>query len=75
MQIAQYAYPQLLGISVFFSLMLVEAALNVLKPWPLKLIVDYVLKGQPLPGRFLFSTSGRGGSPAWGCLRGCRQPL
>jgi ATP-binding cassette subfamily B protein/subfamily B ATP-binding cassette protein MsbA len=30
-------------------LMLVSVGLNVLKPWLLKLIVDYVLIGQPLP--------------------------
>jgi ATP-binding cassette, subfamily B, bacterial len=68
MQIAQYAYPQLLGISVFFSLMLVEAALNVLKPWPLKLIVDYVLKGQPLPGKLSFLNQWPGGESGLGLL-------
>jgi ATP-binding cassette subfamily B protein/subfamily B ATP-binding cassette protein MsbA len=34
---------------VVLLLIIVGDALNVLKPWPLKLIIDYVLGGSPLP--------------------------
>jgi ATP-binding cassette subfamily B protein/subfamily B ATP-binding cassette protein MsbA len=34
---------------VILLLMFVGDALIVLKPWPLKLIIDYVLRGSPLP--------------------------
>jgi ATP-binding cassette subfamily B protein/subfamily B ATP-binding cassette protein MsbA len=34
---------------MIFLMMLIGNALNVLKPWPLKLIIDYVLGGRPLP--------------------------
>ena len=48
-QVARYAFPQGRGLSVILLLIIVGDALNVLKPWPLKLIIDYVLKGSPLP--------------------------
>jgi ATP-binding cassette subfamily B protein/subfamily B ATP-binding cassette protein MsbA len=41
--------------------MLVGVGLNVLKPWPLKLIVDYVLIGQPLPDGVIWLRSLPGG--------------
>jgi ATP-binding cassette subfamily B protein/subfamily B ATP-binding cassette protein MsbA len=37
------------GLSVMTALLLVGVAMEVLRPWPLKLIVDDVLKGKPLP--------------------------
>jgi ATP-binding cassette subfamily B protein/subfamily B ATP-binding cassette protein MsbA len=48
-QIARYALPQGRGLSMVLLMMLVGDALNLLKPWPLKLIIDNVLKGRPLP--------------------------
>ncbi|RJQ49707.1 MAG: ABC transporter ATP-binding protein, partial [Desulfobacteraceae bacterium] len=61
-QIARYAHPSKGGLSIVFLLMLIAVGLEVLKPWPLKLIVDYVLKGKPLPD----SISGIGSLPAGG---------
>ena len=37
-------------VAVIASLAIVEIALAALAPWPLKLVVDNVLSGQPLPG-------------------------
>jgi ATP-binding cassette, subfamily B, bacterial len=37
------------GIAIVFLLMLASVGLNVLKPWPLALIVDSVLGGKSLP--------------------------
>jgi ATP-binding cassette subfamily B protein/subfamily B ATP-binding cassette protein MsbA len=48
-QVARYAFPQGRGLTVILLLMLVGDVLIVLKPWPLKLIIDYVLRGSPLP--------------------------
>jgi ATP-binding cassette subfamily B protein/subfamily B ATP-binding cassette protein MsbA len=48
-QVARYAFPQIQGLSVILFLIVVGNTLNVLKPWPLKLIIDYVLRGSPLP--------------------------
>lgn len=48
-QIAGYSLPEGRGLSMVFLLMLIGNVLNVLKPWPLKLIIDYVLKDRPLP--------------------------
>jgi ATP-binding cassette subfamily B protein/subfamily B ATP-binding cassette protein MsbA len=47
-------------------LMLVGVGLNVLKPWPLKLIVDYVLTERPLPHSFTWLKVIPGEeSPSW----------
>jgi ATP-binding cassette subfamily B protein/subfamily B ATP-binding cassette protein MsbA len=48
-QVARYAIPQCRGLSVILLLIIVGDALNALKPWPIKLIIDYVLKDRPLP--------------------------
>jgi ATP-binding cassette subfamily B protein/subfamily B ATP-binding cassette protein MsbA len=48
-QVARFALPQSRGLSIVFLLMLIGDVLNLLKPWPLKLIIDYVLKGRPFP--------------------------
>lgn len=51
-QIARYALSETRGLWVVLVLMIVGVGLNVIKPWPLKLIVDYALKGKPLPDAF-----------------------
>lgn len=51
-QIARYALSETRGLWVVLVLMIVGVGLNVIKPWPLKLIVDYALKGKPLPEAF-----------------------
>lgn len=47
-----YFRPDLPRVGAAFVLLLASIACNVLKPWPLALIVDCVLGGKPLP-RFL----------------------
>jgi ATP-binding cassette subfamily B protein/subfamily B ATP-binding cassette protein MsbA len=48
-RIGRYARPQWQAISLVVSLMLAGVAFEALKPWPMKLLVDYELKRQPLP--------------------------
>ena len=49
LQLGRYARPHVRGLSLVTCLMLLGVALNVLKPWPLKLIVDHALTGEALP--------------------------
>ncbi len=44
-----YALPYRVELSLIIILMLAGVGLTLLLPWPLKLIVDYVLTGEPLP--------------------------
>jgi subfamily B ATP-binding cassette protein MsbA len=37
-------------LAIAFAAMLAEGAVNVLEPWPLKVIFDYVLGSKPAPG-------------------------
>jgi ATP-binding cassette subfamily B protein/subfamily B ATP-binding cassette protein MsbA len=52
LRVLKYFRPDAGRIVAVFCLILVSAALNALKPWPLALIVDSVLGDKPLP-RFL----------------------
>lgn len=55
-----HARPALLGLALVIAI----AALEVLKPWPLKLVVDQVLGDRPLgfaPAQRLVDSLGRGG--------------
>jgi ATP-binding cassette, subfamily B, bacterial len=38
------------GVLGVLATMLLATGLNVLKPWPMKVLVDYVLYGRPMPG-------------------------
>lgn len=49
LRLAHYALPHWRGLAFVLLLMLINVGLNVLKPWPLKLIVDYVFSNQSLP--------------------------
>jgi ATP-binding cassette subfamily B protein/subfamily B ATP-binding cassette protein MsbA len=49
LQFARYALPQARGLALILVLLLIGAGLGLLTPWPLKLIVDNVLTGEPLP--------------------------
>ena len=49
LRLAHYALAHWRGLAFMMLLMLINVGLNVLKPWPLKLIVDYVLTNQSLP--------------------------
>ncbi len=46
----RYARPYKKGISLILLLMLTGICFDLLMPWPLKLIVDYVITGEELPG-------------------------
>jgi ATP-binding cassette, subfamily B, bacterial len=45
----RYARPYKGGISIILLLMLSGVMIDLLMPWPLKLIVDYVIPGETLP--------------------------
>ena len=49
LRIASYARPQVRALLGVLALVLAIAAVEALKPWPMKLIVDNVLARQPLP--------------------------
>jgi ATP-binding cassette subfamily B protein/subfamily B ATP-binding cassette protein MsbA len=48
-RLSPYAHPYWGGLALVTLLMLLGVVIDVLKPWPMKLIVDYVLTRQPLP--------------------------
>jgi ATP-binding cassette subfamily B protein/subfamily B ATP-binding cassette protein MsbA len=43
-----YALRRKTGLTVLLAAMLVKVGLDVLKPWPLKILVDYVLQDRPM---------------------------
>src|SRR5438270_279301 len=45
-----YVWPHRRGLAAVLVLMILAVALDVLRPWPTKLLVDQVLGKQPLPG-------------------------
>lgn len=59
--IARFAVPHWRGLGAVVLLMLGTVGLELLKPWPLKLIVDNVLGGRPLPASasWIVGTAGR----------------
>src|SRR5688572_5146561 len=53
------------GLLLLVLLMLLSVVLNVLKPWPMKLLIDHVLARQPLPHNAVWISLLPGGaSPA-----------
>jgi ATP-binding cassette subfamily B protein/subfamily B ATP-binding cassette protein MsbA len=48
-KLARYALPQAGGLAAIFALLVVSVGLGLFNPWPLKLIADNVLAGEPLP--------------------------
>ena len=49
LRLARYAVPHRRDVSLTLLLTLGAVALNTLKPWPMKLVVDHVLTSSPLP--------------------------
>ena len=43
--------PQWMRLALLAMLVLIGATIAALIPWPMKLIVDYVLTGEPLPSQ------------------------
>lgn len=69
-RVACYARPELGGLIALFFLLLLGAGLTALVPWPLKLIVDHVLPGEPLPAAVAWlerlpGFAGPSGALAW----------
>ena len=48
-RLSRYAIPQSKGLALLAALMLAAIGIDLLKPWPMKFIVDNVLRGAPLP--------------------------
>ena len=70
-QLARYARPHWRGLLLVMLLMFVGVFLDVLKPWPLKLLVDNVLRGQSLSDAVSWITAlPVGASPT--AFMGCR---
>jgi ATP-binding cassette subfamily B protein/subfamily B ATP-binding cassette protein MsbA len=46
---ASFLRPHRRRVALLVALLLVEVGLGALQPWPLKIVVDYVLDGRPLP--------------------------
>jgi ATP-binding cassette subfamily B protein/subfamily B ATP-binding cassette protein MsbA len=49
LRLLPYARRHWRGLGVVFATMGVSVALDVLRPWPMKILVDHVLDSQPLP--------------------------
>ena len=69
-RMASYGRPHWRGLTVVAALVLAAVALDALKPWPLKLLVDYVVQGRDLPAQArwleqLPGASARSGLVAW----------
>ena len=56
LKLIPYSRPQRGGLALVMLLMLIGVALDTLKPWPLKLLVDHVLEGEPLPAAVAWLT-------------------
>jgi ATP-binding cassette, subfamily B, bacterial len=52
LKLLRYARPHLGGLSLVALTMLVEVGLQLLRPWPLKVLIDNVLGHHPLPHLF-----------------------
>jgi len=68
LRLIRYALPQSRGLAVVMLLMLAGVLVDVLKPWPMKLVIDSVLSRQPLPSSVSWITALPGGSSATGLL-------
>lgn len=68
LRLVRFAPPQWLGLSLIILLMLIEVGLDLLRPWPLKLLVDHTLTDQPLPNAAAWITNLPGGETPAGQL-------
>lgn len=50
LRLLRYARSHWVGLSVVIAAMLVEVGLQLLRPWPLKLLIDNVIGTHPAPG-------------------------
>nr|MBA3748357.1 ABC transporter ATP-binding protein [Solirubrobacterales bacterium] len=49
-RLLRYARPHWRGLSILVAVMLANVALDLLRPWPIKLVVDNVLGEEAIPG-------------------------
>ena len=47
---AKYALHRPLSLAAVIPAMLVKVGIDVLRPWPMVFLIDYVLRGKPMPG-------------------------
>ncbi len=64
-RLTHYARPQSRGLIALAALMLLGVGVELLNPWPLKLLVDHVLVAKPLPDAVAWIGSLPGGSSAY----------
>src|SRR5215475_12802309 len=50
--VRSYLWPYRLGFACALAQVMFISALELLKPWPLKIIIDHVLTGMPVPWEF-----------------------
>jgi ATP-binding cassette subfamily B protein/subfamily B ATP-binding cassette protein MsbA len=62
----RYAPPEVAGLTVIGLLTVLGVALNALKPWPMKFLVDNVLAGRPLPAEIALVVDAAGGTDVAG---------
>ncbi len=53
LRLAHYAFPRWPGLLAVLTTMVLNIGLDLLKPWPMKMIVDHALHGRPLPARLV----------------------
>ena len=68
-RVSAYLWPHRGRILWALSQVCLISGFELLKPWPIKLIIDSVLGGQPLPGGLGAGAQARTGQALWG-LRG-----
>jgi ATP-binding cassette subfamily B protein/subfamily B ATP-binding cassette protein MsbA len=68
LKLARYARPHWRGLSLGLLMLLVGVALDLLKPWPTKLLVDHLLSRRALPTAAAWVTTLPAGSSPTGLL-------
>ena len=68
LRLTRYARPEAGGLVVIGLLTLAGIGLDLLKPWPMKVIVDNALHGQPLPSGITSLTALPGAATPFGLL-------
>ena len=51
-RLLRYARPHWSGLAVVLVTMLISVGLSLASPWPMKLLIDQILNGQPVPPDF-----------------------
>jgi len=73
-RLLRYARPHWSGLAVVLVTMLISVGLSLASPWPMKLLIDQILNGQPVPPRIaavlslLPGPAGPRGLLLWVCL-------